>query len=406
LTAAASKDELRSYVREQRATYHATQRNIAVVLPYGLVMLALPAIALVPAVKAALGVSALEFATIVLPIPVVMLLNVAIYRRLGSASRIYKATDWFETAVVQAVVALLVYRSRRGDSFFWLLYLTHIINSTSFPELGALNLSTLLAGPLVLAAAFALQGNTAAATFALAAGLLGAMLLSFGTGLQRRIANLSIESARLSRENAALRLSADRARIARDLHDGLTADLTAMAWRADDLRRGESAAPLNDALLLLGERARSAIDETRSVVWALRADDRSWEELTGHIGARCAELCEGKLELLFEPSSHGPNIPGDVALDITRAVQEAVRNALRHAHAKRVHVELSAEGDERVRLAIADDGVGLPADQPCQEGGLANLRTRAEARGGSLALVATNPGTRITLDLQLRRAPS
>ncbi|WP_238190095.1 ATP-binding protein [Methylobacterium frigidaeris] len=124
--------------------------------------------------------------------------------------------------------------------------------------------------------------------------------------------------------------------------------------------------------------------------------------------SRCLEL------LVREVARHHPEIAveghfaplrpgyGDlVDLTIYRCVQEGLTNALRHAGASRVTVEVADE-DGSLRLTVDDDGSGLAEGRDEERGegrGLPGMRERVEALGGRLALVPREPGTglRITL---------
>ena len=73
-------------------------------------------------------------------------------------------------------------------------------------------------------------------------------------------------------------------------------------------------------------------------------------------------------------------------------LREALSNIARHAHARTVEVDLAATPDQ-VSLQVSDDGIGL--GPTTRRSGLANLRRRAERRGGTLTLTQRQPtGTR------------
>ncbi|WP_244539351.1 ATP-binding protein [Methylobacterium sp. 174MFSha1.1] len=120
--------------------------------------------------------------------------------------------------------------------------------------------------------------------------------------------------------------------------------------------------------------------------------------------SRCLEL------LVREAARHHPEtaVEGHVAglragygdlvdLTVYRCVQEGLTNALRHAGASRVMVEV-AEREGSLHLAVDDDGTGLTGDRG--EGrGLAGMRERVEGLGGRLALVPREPGTSLRIVL-------
>jgi signal transduction histidine kinase len=146
------------------------------------------------------------------------------------------------------------------------------------------------------------------------------------------------------------------------------------------------------------EQAVDDIDDTikdiRRSIFALGALDTSNDiqaEMTRLVD-RAASTLKFRPSLRFE----GPVrtlVDVNLAADLLAVVGEALSNAARHADASAVHVVLSA-GD-RVVVTITDDGRGLP--DHVHESGLANMRERAQQRGGSLIVEsAAGAGTRLT----------
>jgi two-component system sensor histidine kinase UhpB len=96
-------------------------------------------------------------------------------------------------------------------------------------------------------------------------------------------------------------------------------------------------------------------------------------------------------------------LPAEAALTLYRAAQEGITNALRHGQARRIVLELAGSADQ-VRLALDDDGVGLPPQGPPRTGhyGLRWLGERVESLHGELRLDSIEPhGTRLTVRLPL-----
>jgi signal transduction histidine kinase len=83
----------------------------------------------------------------------------------------------------------------------------------------------------------------------------------------------------------------------------------------------------------------------------------------------------------------------DMAEDLVVALREALANIARHARARSADVAIGVDGG-RLTLNVADDGVGMGAN--AQHAGLADLRRRAERRGGTLRMSSRDPsGTRL-----------
>ena len=90
---------------------------------------------------------------------------------------------------------------------------------------------------------------------------------------------------------------------------------------------------------------------------------------------------------------------------VYRIAQEALSNALRHAHATAVEMRLDLMPDA-VRLSVQDDGVGFDASAETEGLGLLGARERAAARGGRLSVSsAPGRGTRVELWMPLEAKP-
>jgi signal transduction histidine kinase len=85
-------------------------------------------------------------------------------------------------------------------------------------------------------------------------------------------------------------------------------------------------------------------------------------------------------------------LPADLAEDLEAVLREALSNIARHAHARSAEVDLTTTR-ERITLQVSDDGIGL--GPTTRRSGLANLRRRAERRGGALTLTEQPTGTRL-----------
>ena len=97
-----------------------------------------------------------------------------------------------------------------------------------------------------------------------------------------------------------------------------------------------------------------------------------------------------------------PRLRPGVDEEVFRIAQEALHNALRHAHAERLAVKLSENGD-RLRMTISDDGVGFDPDAPelrSRSLGLTSIEERAHELGGRLEIHSA-PGAGTTIELEV-----
>jgi signal transduction histidine kinase len=391
-----------NHLDEARAS-RATQRKpaaIARVFGAGAVLASLP---FIQAVRDALGVGPGETWAAIGTTMIGTIVATALYYRVGEDARSYRIAASFEGLAYMALPLFLVFASGRGESIFWLSYLSYgAINGRAVENFRGI-LTVTAGAPLVLSLAFlGLRHDVVAAAFSLVAGLTGTSLLLVVRRTSLRLAEVVAERGRLQEELAEHRALDERTRIARDLHDGIGANLSALAWRAQRIRAdvGPEDPALAEEMGGLIERATDGIDELRSVVWAMRSPVKTWSELVAYVRHRAEELCAGHVTLEFAATEIpiDRSLPGETGLHVIRMVQEAVRNAVRHGAPTHITVTLSP--GPPISIEIRDDGSGIPDGVVGQStGGLSNLKQRAESLGGHVTVEAGRPGSRVQIEL-------
>jgi len=207
-------------------------------------------------------------------------------------------------------------------------------------------------------------------------------------------AGIAIENARLSARVAELSLVEDRERIAADLHDtviqrlfatglGLQATVRTIANRAAAERVGEAVDNLDET-----------IRQIRSTIFALQTPRVAGRSLRDEILALATEAVAS---LGFEPrvsaeGMHDHPVSDAIGVQLLAVLREALSNVVRHAGATGVSVAVEVTADDLV-ATVVDDGIGAgPGERPGGRG-LASLRHRAEALGGTLELRTGTGGT-------------
>jgi PAS domain S-box-containing protein len=202
---------------------------------------------------------------------------------------------------------------------------------------------------------------------------------------------LAFELANVRSERDLLLISADRERIARDLHDLVIQRLFGAGLR------------LQGALALIdnetaSSRVSSTVDDLDATIKEIREAIFALESAPGtSLRARVLEeVADATGALGFEPavSFHGPvdrEVSLQVQLEAAAVLREALSNSARHAHATRVEVHITV--DDELSVLVVDNGIGI--GQPDRLSGIANARARAELLGGHLELApASGGGTR------------
>ncbi len=188
----------------------------------------------------------------------------------------------------------------------------------------------------------------------------------------------------------------ERARVAREIHDGLAQYLFAVLTHTTMLEAGAAVEatlpPLKQAAVLAQQEARYAILALSSASGTSPFDAalRRYVEVLTADGAL-------DVELEIDPSIH---LAPDEQIEIFRIVQEGIANVRQHASATRAEVSIVERGGERV-VTIRDDGTGFDGDQSEAGQGLRNIRARAASIEGGFSLLS-RPGSGTALEVVLR----
>jgi signal transduction histidine kinase len=206
---------------------------------------------------------------------------------------------------------------------------------------------------------------------------------------------VALELARSQAREHDLRVSADRDRIARDLHDHVVQRIYATALALDRISRSlEAGAP--DAAARIAARV-DELDETiariRTAIFELHEDSAGAPDV---VRSRLAEVVrsvtEGHdLRVTLRVRDGSADLPPGLVHDVVAVVRELLTNVVRHAAASRVTVEVLVDGE--VAVVVTDDGRGMPS--VTARSGLDNLVDRAERRGGRMVVTAGPPGTSV-----------
>jgi signal transduction histidine kinase len=250
-------------------------------------------------------------------------------------------------------------------------------------------------------------------------GLFGAAL---GLGLYsatRRVylAGLTERAERLERERdqqVALAAAAERARIAREMHDIVAHNLTVMVTLSEAAAKSVPTSPARSAELMRGVAAtgRRALTDTRSLLGVLRQgpvpapDDVVPAPGLAQLDELVEQVRAAGLDTVVEISGQVPDLPEGLQLTAYRLVQEALTNTLKHAGpSARATVRLRFQPGE-LRLEVDDDGAGRNGTAGAGSGsGLPGMRERARAYGGDVLAGPREPhGWRVSAHLNLESA--
>ncbi|MFF8654622.1 sensor histidine kinase [Streptomyces huasconensis] len=225
-------------------------------------------------------------------------------------------------------------------------------------------------------------------------------IVSFGpaaTGVLVRNHREAAAAAKLRAEQTALlaemdraqAVTAERARMARELHDMVANHLSAIAIHSTAALSLDDPATSKDALAVIRENSVQGLAEMRRLIGILRDDSGDLEPVASPTLDGLAALLDtartNGLDVTLDDAraADGPKLPAPVELAAYRIVQESLTNALKHASPGRVTVTLAQEPRAlRVRVTSPyDDPAGPRA--PGSGAGLVGMRERTELLGGT-----------------------
>ncbi|MBZ5581643.1 MAG: sensor histidine kinase [Acidobacteriia bacterium] len=206
------------------------------------------------------------------------------------------------------------------------------------------------------------------------------------------------ERQRLEREIAAV-ADGERRRLGHELHDGVCQQVTAALLHCQVLgRRVKSGGALIDSdLQAISSMLSETIADARNIARGLCPFDNDPEALASALRALARRTNDTAVVRCEFTASGDVRVPDPVvAQHLYRIAQEALNNAVRHAHAGRISIELFGSAEE-LALRVEDDGAGLPAELPPVGMGLRTMAYRAQILGGELRVApAPRGGTRVT----------
>lgn len=203
-----------------------------------------------------------------------------------------------------------------------------------------------------------------------------------------------------------LALEQERSRIARDLHDNIGAGLTEIAMQSDLVHSDLAQSPGANTQQRVARIRQSATELARSVdeiVWAINPANDDLKRFANYLTQYTSQFLDAAgLRVRFDIPQDLPAtpLPGKNRHCLFLAIREALNNAVKHAQADVIRLEIRADS-EGLRIVVEDNGRGFATDQFGTSGtheGLVNMRRRMEEIGGIFQITSTpGAGTRIEL---------
>ncbi|GAB4145824.1 MAG: hypothetical protein Fur0046_23540 [Cyanobacteria bacterium J069] len=215
-------------------------------------------------------------------------------------------------------------------------------------------------------------------------------------------ATLAIQLTRLAEEAQQLALLQERTRMAREIHDTLAQAFGGilMQLQAATHFATTQAEKAQNHLLTAQALAREGLAEARRSVWTLYLETAEYEDLAKAIAKFIAQASSGQsisINLAIDGTPY--RLHPDLGLNLLRIAQESITNALRHANAQTIQVNLRYHS-QTLQLSIRDDGCGFEPQSPTRGFGLLGMQQRATRIGATWHLVSqAGHGTTVTVSI-------
>ena len=293
------------------------------------------------------------------------------------------------------LAALILLLTPVQSPFFYFTLGTALLGGLLYGYSGAAVFSLLLVAVYLWSLDVRSEVDEIPETFQTYVGLpaLYPLVAAAGAAARRLLDRQAEAESELAEEQGRAAAEAERARLARDMHDSLAKTVSGIGFAALALSRRIERDPRSaaDEARRLAEDARQATREAREIIVGLRADAGEALPLSSALATRAqgwAEETGVQLSLAIEEVGE---LHPQTARELEWILAEALANCRRHARARRVGVRLRRLGARAV-LTVVDDGVGFEVPDELEElaggrhFGVGGMRERALLAGGDLSI--------------------
>ena len=185
----------------------------------------------------------------------------------------------------------------------------------------------------------------------------------------------------------------ERVRLSREIHDTLLQSLAGVAMQLDVASSDPGASSrMRIAMVRMRRQLEDYIQETRESIWNLRSGTMDERDIVTALRSVGQRIASGRVRFAVHVTGTPRSCESKVQAEVVRIVQEAVMNAVRHARAKQVQLDVGFT-ERTLRLCVSDDGQGFDPAAAASGGGrhygLIGMRERAAEIGGRCTIEST-----------------
>ena len=187
----------------------------------------------------------------------------------------------------------------------------------------------------------------------------------------------------------------ERFRIAKELHDGVNGDLSAIKFKLSSLLEMNNN-EVNEAIKMID----SSCQQVRAISHNLIPPSLEKFSLLEATQDYCSGLdAVQTVHIMFQHLGENITIPKKAEVNIFRIIQELVTNSIKHAQAKEINVQISCR-EKNIQVTVEDDGIGYLTDEDNSNGiGLKNINSRVDYLQATIDVVSNKQGTSTAIEI-------
>ncbi len=197
------------------------------------------------------------------------------------------------------------------------------------------------------------------------------------------------------------KISDEKLRISRELHDNIGSHLTFMVSSIDNLTYASKDEKHITKLNKLSDFGRTTLNELRQTIWAMKNDESNLKQFVLKLSELKKQILTNVEIKIMNNSNSDISFSSTQTLNIFRVVQEAIQNSIKYAEANKIEI-LFSDTDTGIELTIKDDGNGFDISTVQMGNGISNMKFRCKEAGASFSLLSNENGTNITCNIPLK----
>ncbi len=337
---------------------------------------------------------------IIIPIILISLLSyisaLYIYKKSGIDSDLFKKIDMLGKFIVVTNTIIIIYMTKDPRTAWWFAYFLLIVFISLLSEFHLFFFLIFTIYPLVIGILFITDEELMRLyskfhrMYPLILGVISPVLYFYQCKIKKHEQSIKVNNILLMNELNEIKLTLERERISRDLHDSLGALLTGNIINSEIAREELYTNPkkTEEMLQTIEDLSRNALIQMREVVYSIMENKELLQDFNNYLYIRANDLLRMKnIRLDYHCQEDiGNFLSAKLKYQIYKTIGELLTNIIRHSKASDVVMKLESI-DNKIRVYISDNGKGFDKDDKSESGrGLKNINFRIQDMGGEIQI--------------------